>query len=134
MKLLFLEKRILKMQFSKMNFLKQQFWNGNKFLGVKYFFLCGRKKGGGGRGEWWPESSIYWNVRVFFRVDFFIYFELGLKSGPGSCITYYYHRYWKSFWIIRSLISNFRLKKVWIWWKFHHFNKNIFGESAVVHS
>ena len=35
------------------------------------------------------QSSISGNRRNFFEVDFFYFFELGLKSGPGSPITHY---------------------------------------------
>ena len=27
---------------------------------------------------------------MFFGADFFYFFKLGLKSGPGSCTVYYY--------------------------------------------
>ena len=40
------------------------------------------------------ESSISWNKRNFFGVDFFYFFELGLKSAPRSSI-YNYWKYWK---------------------------------------
>ena len=35
------------------------------------------------------ESSISWNVRHFWWVDSFLFFELGMKSGPSSPIYYY---------------------------------------------
>ena len=35
------------------------------------------------------ETSISWNIRNFFSMDFFYFFEIGLKSAPGSCILYY---------------------------------------------
>ena len=36
------------------------------------------------------QSSISWNIRIFFRMDFLIFFELGLKSSPSSPIIHYY--------------------------------------------
>ena len=35
------------------------------------------------------ESSNSWNIRNFFLVDFLNFFELGLKSVPGSPIIHY---------------------------------------------
>ena len=35
-----------------------------------------------------PESSISQNTKNFFVVDFFYFFELGLKSAAGSCIIH----------------------------------------------
>ena len=31
---------------------------------------------------------------MFFGTDFFYFFELGLISGPGSCILYYSNKHW----------------------------------------
>ena len=35
------------------------------------------------------ESSISWNVRNVFGIDFSYFFELGFKSVPGSSMLYY---------------------------------------------
>ena len=39
---------------------------------------------------WGQESSISWNIRIFFRGGFFNFFDLGLKSGPSSSIMHYF--------------------------------------------
>ena len=52
------------------------------------------------------ESSISWNIRNFFGMDFFYFFELGLKSTLGSCI-YYYLKFLKNIWKKSGMGSNF---------------------------
>ena len=37
-----------------------------------------------------PFSKIEENIRTFFIGYFYYFSSLGLKSGPGSCILYYY--------------------------------------------
>ena len=36
------------------------------------------------------ESSISWNIRIFYRVDFFYFFKVAPETALGSCVKSYF--------------------------------------------
>ena len=66
------------------------------------------------------KSSISWNISNFFR-GFFLFFELGLKSAPGSPIVYYLWRPCQFFDVVLFRLSSLVLVQAscqyhhWFW-------------------